>query len=544
MDSMDSMEDRMIKGYWMPVLHAHLPFVKHPEYDYFLEEHWLFEAVSESYIPLLMKMKKMADEDIDFRLTVSISPPLLEMLSDEYLMQQYLKYLDRLMELSEKEMHRLKNDRDFRHLSGFYYERFSMVRSFFMEFLSGDVLNGYRYFRDAGKLEIITSCATHGFLPLLSVNPRSVEVQIAVAVDCYARHFGRPPEGMWLPECAYYNGLDSVLKKYGLKFFFLDSHALMKGEPSPRYAVYAPVYTINGVAAFGRDPLSSKQVWSADEGYPGDFDYRDFYRDAGFDHDFEYIRPYISPDGTRVFTGIKYYRITGDTDRKEPYRPDAALRKSMEHAVHFHSERKKHIEALSALMDRPPVIVSPYDAELFGHWWFEGPDFLYHTFREIGRHGLIRSITPTEYLALYPRNQVISPSPASWGDRGYYDAWLNTENDWIYRHLHHMAATMEELAGKYYNETGSLNNRLLNQMARELLLAQSSDWAFLMTTKTAPEYSAKRTKEHISNFNKLVDDLLSDNADTGFLEGLEYRDSIFDDLDFRVYAGRFDRSGF
>ncbi len=534
----------MIKGYWMPVLHSHLPFVKHPEYDYFLEEHWLFEAVSESYIPLLIKMKKMADENIDFRLTVSISPPLLEMLSDEYLMQQYLKYLDKVIELSENEMHRLKHDRDFLPLSRFYNKRFNMVRSFFRGFLRGNVLNGYKYFRDRGKLEIITCCATHGFLPLLSVNPRSVEVQVSVAVDSYTRHFGRPPEGMWLPECAYYKGLDRILKKYGLKFFFLDSHGLMNGEPAPRHAVYAPVYTINGVAAFGRDPLSSKQVWSAGEGYPGDFDYRDFYRDAGFDLDFEYIRPYISPDGARVFTGIKYYRVTGDTDRKEPYRPGAAQKKSMEHAAHFHSEREKHIEELNALMDRPPVIVSPYDAELFGHWWFEGPDFLYHTFHEINRHKLIRTITPTEYLGLYPQNQVISPSPASWGDKGYYDAWLNSENDWIYRHLHHMAGTLEDLADKHYNETDSLNNRLLTQLARELLLAQSSDWAFLMATKTAGEYSTKRTKEHISNFNKLVGDFLSDNIDIKFLEWVEYKNSIFDDLDFRVYSGRFRSGGF
>ncbi len=527
-----------MKGYWLPVLHSHLPFVKHPEYDYFLEEHWLFEAVSESYIPLLMKMKALADEEIDFRLTISITPPLLEMLSDGYLTEEYLKHLDKLIELSGREVERLSGDADFLPVATFYSERFREIRAFFEGFLDCNVLNGYRHFQKAGKIELITCGATHCFLPLLGVNPKAVEVQIRVAVDSHCKHFGEPPRGIWLPECAYSEGLDRVLKEHGLNFFFLDSHGLTEGSPAPVYSVYAPVYTVNGVAAFGRDPRSSKQVWDSNEGYPGDFSYRDFYRDAGFDLDFEYIRPYISPDGVRTFTGIKYHRITGRTESKEPYDPAAAREKAIEHALHFHSERVKHVDALRNFMDRPPVVVSPYDAELFGHWWFEGPDFLYHLFREIHERGDLKAVTPTEYLRLHPRNQVISPSPSSWGYEGYYDVWLNSDNDWIYRHLHYMADTMEDLANRHYHETDHLRIRLLNQLARELLLAQSSDWAFLMTTKTAAEYSAKRTKEHIHNFNSLLEGLLNDRIDTRLLEWLEYKNSIFDDLDFRVYASR------
>ncbi len=529
-----------MKGYWIPVLHSHLPFVKHPEYDYFLEEHWLFEAISETYIPLLMKMKEMVDGKIDFRLTVSITPPLLEMLSDEYLTEQYVKHLDKLIELSEKEINRLNDDRDFLPVACFYNNKLKEIKSFFIDFLNHNVLNGYRHFRDLGKIEIITCGATHSFLPLLGVNPRAVEVQIKVAVDSYNKHFGGAPEGIWLPECAYFEGLDGVLEKHGIKFFFLDSHGLMNGRPTPKYSVYAPVYTMNGVAAFGRDPESSKQVWDSSEGYPGDFNYRDFYRDVGFDLDFEYIKPYISPDGIRAFTGLKYYRITGSTDIKEPYDPAAAYKKTLEHAVHFHSERKKQMETLGTLMDRFPVVVSPYDAELFGHWWFEGPDFLYHLFCEIDKNRFMKAITPTEYLSLHPRNQVISPGPSSWGYEGYYDVWLNSENDWIYRHLHYMADTLEGLANKHYNETDPARERVLNQLTRELLLAQSSDWAFLMTTKTATEYSAKRTREHILNFNRLVDAFLTDTIDTTFLEWLEYKNSIFDELDFRVYASKYD----
>ena len=524
------------KGYWIPLLHAHLPFVKHPDYDYFLEEQWLFEAISESYIPLLMNMKRMVDEDIDFRLTISLSPPLLEMLSDEHLMDKYVNYLNRLIELSTREIKRLKVDRDFRHLAGFYKTRYEEIRSFYSEFLKRDVVEGFRYFNKLGKIEIITSCATHGLLPLLNVTPGTVEAQVRIAVESHHTYFGSPPNGIWLPECAYYEGLDGLLDKYGIRFFFLDSHGLMRGSPVPRYGVYAPVYTDRGVAAFGRDLESSGQVWSAEEGYPGDFHYRDFYRDAGFDLDFDYIKPYISPDGIRVFTGIKYHRITGRGEHKEPYDPGAAMDRAKEHAGHFCDARKRQAQDLGVFMERPPVLVSPYDAELFGHWWFEGPDFLYYVFCELRNQDIIEALTPSEYLKCCPENQVVSPCPTSWGDRGYYDAWLNEESDWIYRHLHQMADKMENIATAYYDETDALNVRCLNQLSRELLLAQSSDWAFLITTNTAREYSINRLKEHIGNFNTLYEALESDKVDARPLEMMENKNSIFGDLDFRIFS--------
>jgi 1,4-alpha-glucan branching enzyme len=524
------------KGYWIPLLHAHLPFVKHPDYDYFLEEQWLFEAISESYIPLLMNMKRMVDEDIDFRLTISLSPPLLEMLSDEHLMDKYVNYLNRLIELSAREIKRLKVDRDFRHLAGFYKTRYEEIRSFYSEFLKHDVVEGFRYFNKLGKIEIITSCATHGLLPLLNVTPGTVEAQVRIAVESHLTYFGSPPNGIWLPECAYYEGLDGLLDKYGIRFFFLDSHGLMRGSPVPKYGVYAPVYTDRGVAAFGRDLQSSGQVWSAEEGYPGDVHYRDFYRDAGFDLDFDYIKPYISPDGKRVFTGIKYYRITGRGEHKEPYVLGMAKDRAKEHAGHFCDARKKQVQTLGVFMNRPPVLVSPYDAELFGHWWFEGPVFLYYVFCELRNQDIIEALTPSEYLKCCPENQVVSPCPSSWGDRGYFDAWLNEESDWIYRHLHQMADKMENIATAYYDETDALNVRCLNQLSRELLLAQSSDWAFLITTNTAREYSINRLKEHIGNFNTLYEALESDKVDVRPLEMMENKNSIFGDLDFRIFS--------
>lgn len=525
----------MITGYWIPVLHSHLPFVKHPKHDYFLEEHWLFEAITECYIPLLKNLKRLESEGIDFRLTTSVTPPLAEMLDDDNLMDKYSKYLDRLIELGHKEVQRTKDDDVYRDVAKFYLDLFESTKEFFDGFLKRNVLNGYRYFNDIGKLEVITCGATHGFLPLLSVNKKAVEVQIQVAVKSHKKHFRKAPRGIWLPECAYYDGLDEILKENGIEFFFVDTHALIYGEPTANYGVFAPSYTPKAVAAFARDGQSAKQVWSSKEGYPGDSSYRDFYRDIGYDLDYDYIKDYIDPDGTRVFTGFKYHKVTGESDYKEVYRAEDAKYTTISHAKDFHFKRAKQFEHLSQNMDRTPMVVSPYDAELFGHWWFEGPEFLYNLFKEIDEHKIFKAVTPAEYLNMYPKNQVVNPSPSSWGDKGYYDVWLNEGNAWIYRHLHAMADDMCELAKKYQDHVGYESVRVLNQMARELLLAQSSDWAFLMTTKTAVEYSENRTKEHIHNFYKLKEMLDQKMINTYILDEVEEKNSIFNFISYKIF---------
>jgi len=404
-----------------------------------------------------------------------------------------------------------------------------------MEHCNWDILSVYKSFKDKRYLEIISCGATHGFLPFMSFNEKAVRAQVEVAVTNYKKHFGDTPDGIWLPECAYYKGLENILVDYGIRYFFTDTHGIIFGKPKPRYGVYAPVFTESGVAVFARDFTSSKQVWSSKEGYPGDYDYRDFYRDIGYDLDFDYIKPYISPDGTRVFTGMKYHRVTGSSDLKEVYIRENALRKTETHAVHFVREREKQSLELLQYMDRKPLIVSPYDAELFGHWWFEGPEFLYNVFKQMSKSHVITPITPMEYLEEYNTNQILEINPSSWGDKGYYEVWLNGSNEWIYKHLKVISDKMVEYATRFKSTTDNSIVRVLNQMARELLLAQSSDWAFLMTTKTATEYATKREKEHIYNFLKL-EAMLNTSIDFEYLVRLENKNSIFHEIDFRIYA--------
>jgi 1,4-alpha-glucan branching enzyme len=524
------------KGSLCLVLHAHLPFVRHPEYDDFLEEDWFFEGVTETYLPLLDMMTRLVTEKIHFRLTLSLTPPLCAMLSDNLLQARYRRYLHRLIELAEKEVHRTKNDPAFHPVAQMYFRKLSRCRQIYEDWYRGNLLQAFRQLQDEGVLEILTCGATHGYLPLMT-HRQAARAQIRVASHDYERHFGRRPRGIWLPECAYNPGDDVLLQESGLRFFFMEAHGLLYGTPRPRYGVYAPVFCPSGVAAFGRDMESAHQVWSGETGYPGDPRYREFYRDIGYDLDHDYIKPYLHSDGVRRNVGLKYFRITGRVglNEKHPYNPDEARDVAAGHAGNFLFNRQKQAEYLQGFLKKNPLIVSMYDAELFGHWWYEGPDFLEFLFRKLHYDQKeLRTVTPSEYLAENPNLQVIQPEMSSWGDKGYNEVWLNGSNDWIYRHLHKAAELMIDLAEKFPSAAG-VKERALNQAARELFLAQSSDWAFLMSVGTAIEYAQKRTKDHLGRFLALNDQIRRAAINENFLAEAERRDSIFPDLDYRVF---------
>jgi 1,4-alpha-glucan branching enzyme len=525
------------KGYLCLVLHAHLPFVRHPECDYMMEENWLYEALTETYLPLLSLFDNLVDDGIPFRLTMSLTPPLCSMLSDSLLQERYLRHINKLIELAEKEIERTAKQPEFHSTAQFYLGRFLMCRNLFENIYGGDVLKGFKKFQDSEHLEIITCGATHGFLPNMQLNPNAVRAQIITAVNSYRKFLDRDPIGIWLPECGFYPGLEKILSEAKIRYFFAETHGILFAEPKPQFGVFAPVYCKGApVAAFGRDAESSRQVWSSQEGYPGDPAYRDFYRDIGFDLEMDYIAPYIDPIGIRINTGIKYYRITNKSAEKLPYNRDDAMRVAAMHAGNFMFNREKQAEYLYSIMDRPPIIVAPYDAELFGHWWYEGPEWLNFLIRKIVfEQNTIQMITPSDYLSLYPSNQVAEPSFSSWGEGGYSDVWLHKNNDWIYRHLHRMEERMVELARSKPQAEG-ITKRALNQMARELLLAESSDWAFIMKNGTMVQYAVRRTKEHIANFLRLYEDICSDSVDENFVSLLESHNNIFPEIDYKVYC--------
>ncbi len=526
----------MAKGYFALVLHAHLPFVRHPEDPTVMEEQWLYEAITGTYLPLLQVFEGLLADRVPYRVTVSLSAPLLSMLSDDLLKHRYAEHLDKLILLTERELERTRPEPAYHRLAQLYHARFQALRHTW-RCHDGNLVRAFRRLQDAGCVEVITSTATHGFFPMMDRNWAAMRAQVHVAADQYERHFGRRPKGMWLGECGYVPGSDELLREAAIRYFMVDTHAISLADRRPAAGTFAPLYCPSGVAAFARDPESSQQVWSAKEGYPGDPHYRDFYRDVGFDLPLDYIGPFVHATGLRMYTGVKYHAITHDKlHDKWIYDPEAARRRVGEHAAHFRQNRVRQVEGLAPHLDRPPLILSPYDAELYGHWWYEGPQFLDDVFRQLHfDQDVVEPITPGDYLERHPTNQVATPSLSSWGAKGYAEYWCNETNAWTYRHQHVAAERMTELARRHPEATG-LVRRALNQAAREVLLQQSSDWAFIMTTGTTVPYATRRFNEHTVRFTRLYEDLKAGRLDEAYLAELEGKDNAFPHVDYRVYA--------
>jgi 1,4-alpha-glucan branching enzyme len=526
----------MARGYLAIVLHAHLPFVRHPEDPTVMEENWLYEAITGTYLPLLQVFEGLAADRIPFRITVSVSAPLISMLTDDLLKERYAQHIDQLIELAEKEIDRTRHEPHYERLARTYLDRFHSLRHTWRSH-QGNLVAAFRKLQEAGRVEVITSTATHGFFPMLDRNWAALRAQVHVAADLYEDHFGRRSRGMWLGECGYVPGCDELMREAAIRYFIVDNHAILNGDQPPVFGVHAPVYCPTGVAAFGRDTESSQQVWSSKEGYPGDPHYRDFYRDIGFDLPLEYIGKYLHPENIRGFTGLKYHAITHNKlHDKWVYDPGKARERVGQHASHFRGKRAQQVEALAAGMDRPPIVLSPYDAELYGHWWYEGPVFLNDVFRQLHfDQDVVEPITPGDYLDRHPTNQVVTPSLSSWGLNGYGEYWCNESNAWIYRHLHVAGERMVELARRSPHAEG-LERRALDQAARELLLAQSSDWPFIMTTGTTVPYATRRVNSHVVRFTRLYEDLKAGRLDEAFVADLELKDNVFPRLDYRIYA--------
>jgi len=523
------------KGYLVINLHAHLPFINHQGKDY-IEENWFFEAVAESYIPFIKMVDGLVKDGIRPSLTLSLSPTLGAMLENDNLEKKLKRYLNSRLDLIEKEYARAGNEGALNALKiyqNLYEDAVETVVKY-----SGDLITPLKQFQHSNDIEIITTSATHSVLPLL-VQKEAVNAQIAMAVEDYKDRFNKAPSGFWLPECAYDERLPECLKLNNLKYFFLESNAV---ESAARNGVFSAYSTQNDVNFFLRDSVSSMEVWSSQFGYPGNEYYREFYRDIGYDRETEYLKPFTNSE-LRIPTGLKYHRITGkncDLADKEYYDREKALEAVDRDASDFLEKRVAQMNELSEKLQAKPLIVNCYDAELFGHWWFEGPAFLDKVIRKIRQDRIpLQIVTPSEYLEISQAPQKMEPNVSSWGENGYFDPWLNQENDFLHDKIYEINQRMVSVANRFKNQDlKNATSRALNQAAREVLLLQSSDWPFMLHTGSHAQYALEAFHGHLKNADKLIKGILEKNLDEAFLSRLEKEHNIFPRMDFRIFCSK------
>ncbi len=527
----------MPNGFISIVLNAHLPFIRQPDGRKHLEETWFYETMIESYLPILQVLRRLDDAETPGTITISLSAPLLAMMADRRLLERLEEHLDRLVELTDAEVGRRRDDPEFAHAAEFYKGRIASVREFFIHDLDRDLIQEFSRLAESGRIELITSTGTHALLPLMHL-VSSKRAQVKASVDYFELLFGDKPRGMWLAECAFAPGIDGLLAERGVFYSFVEGNAIQHAESTPIYGNYSPLVTPEGVVFFGRDELVRSQIWDP-EGYSSDPIYRDFDLDIVTELSDDEVIDFTMQDGSLVSTGLKYYAITGTVgpDDKLPYNPERAAERAWEHARHFVEERAAQVRAAAERMeDRPPHITCPFDASFFGHWWFEGPQFLEGIFHHAQKHPELQFGSPIDFLREEPIQQQTMPAISTWGEDGYFKMWLGPQNAWFYRYLHNAELTMRELVDEFEGASGQ-QSRALRQAARELMLAQSSDWAFIIRTNVDTEYAIERVESHLSNFQNLTSQLRDDAIDEQFLTDLEATNNIFPDLDWQAWKG-------
>jgi 1,4-alpha-glucan branching enzyme len=562
-------------GFLTFTLHAHLPYVvNHGTWPHGIE--WLHEAAAETYLPLLRVLGRLERDGLALRCNLNISPILLEQLVHPVFQAEFPRYVERKIVAAREDEAYFTSMGEHRYAetARFWHQFFTDALSDF-EALDRDIVKGFRHFNDLGLIEIITCGATHGYMPLLGTD-ESVRAQVRMAVKTHQRHIGKAPRGMWAPECGYrpsgyWNypvpnadgsaaapgfqriGLEQAFAESDIEFFFVDTHLVeesariqspyatpgghmvsREAEPmthSQHRRLYQPYYVDgpydndakrHAVTIFPRDPRTGMQVWSGDSGYPADGNYLDFHK-------------------KRWPGGHRYWSVTGpgvDMADKHPYNPHAAQERVRSHASHF-----VHLvwEALQQSMKDsvPPILCSPFDAELFGHWWFEGPMWLEAVARVLHEYPIgLELITCSQYLELYPRAAFIAMHEGSWGAEGTNHVWMNPDTSWTYTHIYPAELYLRDVctAGEWKDDATA--ERIVKQLCRELLLLESSDWQFLITTGAARDYAELRFETHKDQFNELK--AMWQSIESGQplppdqearLAAIELRDSIFPDID-------------
>jgi 1,4-alpha-glucan branching enzyme len=542
-------------------LHSHLPYVlNHGRWPHGSD--WLCEAAIDTYLPLLETLRALAAEGTPAPVTIGFTPILANQLVSPTFGAELEAYFQQRITACDEAADAIRgtNDEHLTPLTRYWRDRLERLRALFRS-VERDLIAPFRALEEAGHIEIMGGAATHGFSPLLG-RDESIRLQFLLGRAEHERLFGRAPAGCWLPECAYRGrgswrplpeapwsderpGTDEFVAEAGFRYFFTDAHMAAAGTPlSPyeddlpmgaerfdlhshpqRRTPFAGVITNSpyqtyrlssrgsrGVAALVRDPVASAQVWSRHSGYPGDGTYLEFHK-------------------IRWPGGLKLWRVTGngvDLGDKQPYDPDAAQEHVERHARHF----AHLLHTIAMREDDATVVTSPFDTELFGHWWFEGPDFLREVYRSLTHGGGgVRPTSAGRHLNEHEPAAALQLAMGSWGANGDYSMWLNDETLWTWRRLWPLEdAFWTAVPGALKSETA---RPILAQAARALLLAQASDWQFIISTGEVADYATRRFNGHCDDLERLLATLKrGGNLESGraLAEELRRRDDIFPDI--------------
>lgn len=542
----------MANKYFCLVLHSHIPFVlAHGSWPHGMD--WLYEAAAETYLPLLDVLQRLVQEGVSPQVNISFTPVLADQLKNENFIFGFSDYLKMKIEIAQRDRLYFEKtgNSELLSLTRFWEKWYQKLYTDFLEKHGRDIIHSYRILQEEGQVEILTSAATHSYCPLLAED-ESIKNQVRQGKHVYRTFFGREAKGFWLPECAYRpgyswkpplgkkqpyerQGVDEILGREGIGYFFIDTHLLKGGEAKGVYTERFPALKLlwekfqkeyhpsqesstdpyypylaypSNLAFLARDEVSGSQVWSRNLGYPGDGWYLEFHK-------------------KHFPGGMRYWRITSssaDLGEKAAYNPQMTRERLEENSSHF-------VNSLQEILKNKEegVIVALYDTELFGHWWFEGPEWIYLVLKKLSKTS-VRPLIASRCLDSLPPQTIIALPEGSWGEGGFHWIWLNEDTSWIWEKIY----IIEEEAKSLSHGSQLRNKRVLKQFWREKFLVESSDWPFLISTWTARDYAQNRAAEHFERAKTLVGWLKRggelSREEVLLLETWEREDSVFGEI--------------
>lgn len=519
------------------ILDAQLPFIRHPDKEGCVEETWLFNALSYTYLPLLRSCTALETEGVPFKIAIAFAPTLCEMFADPLLQSRYIETLDKEIDFGFAELDRCSDAPEARELIKVHLDQINLNRRDFVEIYEKNILKKFDYFATHGYIEILATTATACFLPLYVDIPEAINAQIETGMVTYRKHFTSVPAGFWLPAMGYAQGIENVLKAYGFQYTILESHGLLFGNPSPSAGIFKPAFFKNGLALFGREKASYVEITHPEDGFIHHPAYLDVEKDIGFELEEEKLTPLFDISLGRRLTGYRYWAKGRDTqDVSQFYQIDKAQNQVCADASAFLDRRSASLHEASTLLEGASTsLVCAFPASLFGLNWFEGVSWLETVFRlSAERNDISFSLLSTQ-IPEQPSENTIDPYYSSWLNSGYAEEVLNSSNDWMYPFVRKATERMIDLAERFPDDTG-LKERALNMAARELLLAQSMDWCLLMNEADQMEYARTRFEDSVRAFTVVYESLGSSFVSTQWLTNTEKIHNLFPDINYRVFS--------
>jgi len=520
------------------VINCHHPFVSPAATaEVSPEEQVFFETISETWIPLLETFDTLEKEGVPFRFGLVLSPTLCSMFKDTELTERYLLWLDKRIEFGSKEMQRCTGNPAKKTLAARYFERDCRQRELFTEYFRMDLLDAFLEFQKLGRIEFLLPPATNAFLPFYASMEEAVHPQIETALIHHRKYLGKAPVGFWLPELGWIEELGKYLVEYGLTYTIVPAHALVMGKPPAERGSFYPVKTPSSMTVFAQDNTAVQEFETLRE--QGHGVYQSLVLDAGFEYPARTVKSFLDSGSSRCSTGYRYW-----TEGRNIYDPEAAAKEAAAAAKTFIDRRISKLEEAQSYMEYPAVSLWSVDADTLGRSWHEGMIFLKEMVREIARREAPRFLTPLEYLTETPHTtfQGMEPDYSSALRNGYGEELLDASNDWIYRHIFRFVQRMSEMTGRFFADTG-LKERALNQAARELLLAQSTDLSKPLNPQyqgrlLSREYAEKELEGALRNFTTIYETLGSGHISTEWLTALERKHSLLPFINYRVFGKR------